>query len=58
MVMMRRKWIGKRRGEEDMQDSLMVEEVMIVKFSLVPFATCLFPLQLLLQDSFQQQEVK
>ena len=34
---------GKRRGEEDMQDGLVVEEGMLVKFSLVPFATCLLP---------------
>ena len=31
---------------------------MIVKFTLVPSATCLFPLQLLLQGSFHQKEVK
>ena len=31
---------------------------MIVKFPLVLFATCLLPLQLLLQGSFQQEEVK
>ena len=31
---------GKRRDYEDMQDSLVVEEGMIVKFHLVPFATC------------------
>ena len=49
---------GKRRDEEDKQDSLVVEEGMIVKFPLVPFATCLLPLQLLLQDSFHQEEVK
>ena len=49
---------GKRRDEEDMQDSLVVQEGMIVKFPLVPFATCLFPLQLLLQGSFQLEEVK
>ena len=30
---------GKRRDEEDMHDSLVVEEGMIVKFPLVPFAT-------------------
>ena len=30
---------GKRRDEEDMHDSLVVEEVMIVKFPLVPFTT-------------------
>ena len=48
---------GKRRDEEDMQDSLVVEG-MIVKLSLVPFATCLIPLQLLSQGSFHQEEVK
>ena len=45
---------GKRRDEEDIQDSLVVEEGMMVKFSLVPFATCLGPLQRLLQGSFHQ----
>ena len=49
---------GKRKDGEDMQDSLVVEESMIVKFPLVPFATCLLPLQLLLQGSFRQEEVK
>ena len=49
---------GKRRDEEDMQDSLVVEEGMIVKFPLVPFTTCLLPLQLLLQCSFQQEKVE
>ena len=29
---------GKRRDEEDMHDSLVVEEGMIVKFPWVPFA--------------------
>ena len=48
---------GKRRDEEDMQDSLVVEEGMMVKFPLVPFATCLLPLQLLLQGSFHEEEV-
>ena len=49
---------GKRKDEEDMKDSLVVEEGMIVKFPLVPFATCLLPLQLLLQGSFHQKKVK
>ena len=49
---------GKRRDEKDMQDSLVVEEGMIVKFPFVPFATCILPLQLLLQGSFHQEEVK
>ena len=48
----------KRRDEEDMQDTLVVEEGVIVKLPLVPFATCLLPLQLLLQGSFHQEEVK
>ena len=29
---------GRRRDEEDMNDSLVLEERMIVKFILVPFA--------------------
>ena len=33
----------KMRDEEEMQDSLMVEERKIVKF---PLATCLLPLQI------------
>ena len=49
---------GKRRDGDDMQDCLVVEEGMMVKFLLVPFATCLLPLQLLLQGSFNQEEVK
>ena len=28
-----------------MQDSLVVEEGMLIQFPLVPFATCLLPLQ-------------
>ena len=43
---------GKRRDEEDLQDSLVVEDSMRVKFPLVPFATCLLPLQLILQGVF------
>ena len=35
---------GKKRDEEDMQDSLAVEEGMVVKLLLVPLATCLLPL--------------
>ena len=38
---------GKRRDEEEMQGSLVVEEGMMLKFPLVPFATC----------SFHQEEV-
>ena len=41
-----------------MEDSLVVEEGMLVKFPLVPFATCLLHPQLLLQGSFHQEEVK
>ena len=36
----------------------MVEDGMLVKFSTVPFAMCLLHLQLLLQGSFHQEEVK
>ena len=43
---------GKRRDEEDIQDSLVEQKGMIVKFPLVPL------LQLLLQGSFQQEEVE
>ena len=49
---------GKRRDEEDLQDSLVVEEGMLVKFPLVPLATCLLHLQLLPQGSFHQEKVK
>ena len=42
-----------------MEESLVVEEGMLVKLPLVPFATCLFYLQLLLQSFvFHQKEVK
>ena len=40
-----------------MEDSLVVEEGMLVKFLLFPFATCLLHLQILLQGSFHQDEV-
>ena len=36
----------------------MLEEGVLVKFHLVPFATCLIHLQLLLQGSFHQEGVK
>ena len=49
---------GKRRDEEDMQDSLVMEKGMIVKFPVVFFTACVLPLHLLLQGSFQQEEVK
>ena len=39
-----------------MEDSLVVEEGMFVKFPLVPFATCLLHMQLLLQGFFFHQE--
>ena len=47
---------GKRRDEEDMQDSLVVEEGIriLFKFPLVPVATCLLPMQLLIQGSIHQ----
>jgi hypothetical protein len=38
--------------------SLVVEEGMLVKSPSVPFAMCLLHLQLLLQGSFHQKEVK
>ena len=41
-----------------MEDSLVVEDGMLVKFSLVPLAICLLHLQLLFQGSFHQEEVK
>ena len=41
-----------------MEDYLVAEEVMLVKFPSVPFATCLLHQQLLLQGSFHQEEVK
>ena len=40
-----------------MEDSLVVEEVMLVKFPLVPFATCLFHLQLLLKGFFIKKKL-
>ena len=43
---------GKRRNAEDMQDSLLVEEGMMVAFALVHFFTCLLPLQLLIKGFF------
>ena len=41
-----------------MEDSLVVEEGMLVKFPSVPFATYPLHLQLLLQGSFHKKEVK
>ena len=41
-----------------MQDSMVVEEGMMVKIPLVPCVTCLHHLQLLLQGSFHQKEVQ
>ena len=48
----------KRRDEEDIHDSLVVEEGMLVKFHLVPFAACLLSMQLLIHGSFHQEEVR
>ena len=48
---------GKRRDEEDVQDSLVLEEGMMVKFPLVPFVFCLLELQLLLQDCFTKKNL-
>ena len=41
-----------------MEDSLVVEEGMLVKLPSVPFVTCLLHMQLLIQGSFRQEEVK
>ena len=41
-----------------MEDSLVVEEGMLVKLPLAHFATCLLHLQLLFQGSFHQEKVK
>ena len=57
MIMMRRR-CGKKRDEEDMQDSVVVGEGQMVKFPLVTFVTCILPLQLLLRGSFNQEKVK
>ena len=46
---------GKRRDEEELQDSLVVEEGMMINFPLVPQTTCPLPLQLLLKGSFRHQ---
>ena len=54
---MMRRW-GETREEEDMQDSLVVEKGVMVKFPLVTFVIRLLPLQLLLQGSSHQEEVK
>ena len=44
---------GKRKEKEDIQDSIVVEGGRVVKFPLVPFASCFLPPQLLLQGYFQ-----
>ena len=49
---------GKTRDKEDRHDSLVVEEGMMSKFPMLPFATYLLPLQLLLSGSFCHEEVK
>ena len=54
MMIMRKRYRGKRREEVDMLDSLVVEEGMIVKFPLV----CVATLQPLLHGSLHQEEVK
>ena len=41
-----------------MEDSLVVEEGILVKFPSVPLTPCLLQLQLLCQGSFHQEEVK
>ena len=41
-----------------MEDSLVVEERMLVKFPPIPFATCVLHMHLLLQCSFHKEEVK
>ena len=41
-----------------MEDSLVVQEGILVTFPSVPFAMCLLLRQLLLQGSFHQEEVK
>ena len=48
---------GKRRYGI-VEDSLVVEEGISVKFPLVPFAMCLLLRQLLLQGFFHQEEIK
>ena len=40
-----------------MEDSLVVEEGILVKFPSVPLTTCLLHRQLWLQGSFHQEEV-
>ena len=47
---------GKRRDEEDIQDSLVVQEGMIVKFPLVPVATFAAPASRFF--FFHQEEVR
>ena len=37
---------GKKRGEKDMQDSLVVEESVMLKFFFVPSLSFILPLQL------------
>ena len=49
---------GKKRGEEDMQDSLVVEENVMLKFFFVPSLSFLLPLQLQLYGSFNKKVVK
>ena len=49
---------GKKRDGEEIQDGLVVEEVMMVNFTLVPFSSCLLSLQLLLLGFSCKGEVK
>ena len=55
MMMMSRRWMG--RGSK-VEWKEVVKEGTLVKFPWVPFATCFLHLQLLLQGSFHQEEVK
>ena len=43
VIMRRRRWRGGRRIEEEMQDSLAVEEGMMFNFPLVPLPIVSFP---------------
>ena len=48
---------GKRRDKEDLQDCLVVEQDMTVIFTLVPFATCHLPMQLLIQALYNKKKL-
>ena len=47
----------KRRDEKDMLNSLVVEEGMLVKFPFVSLATCLLPMQLMLEGSSTKKKL-